>query len=87
MHTDPPVAGNLSFQKLFALISGPKHGEQAISKWEPPSEGRRIKNPAVVWCKYTATVMPIKMLSETHCSAELQAELDFLVSDASISSA
>lgn len=31
--------------------------------------------------------MPIKMLSETHCSAELQAELDFLVSDASISSA
>lgn len=74
---DPPVAGKLSFQKLFVLIS----------KWEPLCEGKHIQNPAVTWCKYTTTVILIKMLSENHCSAELQAELDFLVSDVSIGSA
>lgn len=31
--------------------------------------------------------MPLMMLNENHCSAELQAELDFLLSDASIGSA
>lgn len=77
---DPPVAGNLSFQKLSAHISGPKHRVQAIGKWEPLFEGKYIQNPAVTWCKYTTTVVPIKKLCENHHSVELQAELDFLVS-------
>lgn len=46
-----------------------------------------LKNPVAIRCKYTTTVTQIKMLSANHCSAVLEAKLEFLVSDVPIDSA